>query len=471
MNLKYYLLILQLEAYKLPRFLRWLRNNSTKLLRPSFEQGQPVWTGKARRLQYLSYGVIVVVALLLFYFCDENTATVLTLLLIWQSYLPLLIALLLIQPVEKFNRVLVKRSISQTVQALPTVTVVGITGSFGKTSTKLILAQLLSRTLVTPRSYNTLFGIYGVIRYELHKRYRSFVCEMGAYRRGDIREFCQLVRPQIGVLVGINETHLERFKSIENTITAKFEILQNLRKDGVGIVNLDNDYIFNNLDRATCRLVGVTVEGRTTPKCEKILSAKNIRIEDGIAHFDLLIPDSGVVEQFATPLLGQGHLRNALLAIAVALELGEEITDLKERFKSFSQLPRRLEYRLASGINILDNSFSSNPDSFKESLNVLASFGSQKILVTPGIVELGAASVPIHEQLGRLAGSIADEIVLVGSSEKVEALKRGALSAGFVESSISIVSDARDLQNQMRKAKPGATILFENVSELPAHYL
>jgi UDP-N-acetylmuramoyl-tripeptide--D-alanyl-D-alanine ligase len=466
MKLKHYLLIFQLEGYKVPRFLRWVMRNFWKR---NAEGKDPAWTEKAKLLYRLAQLTCVLLAGIGLFSLPLWLGAAVILLLLTNSYLLLVLAWLLLRPYEVLNRMRVKGIIASKVANLKSTRVVGITGSYGKTSTKMVLGQLLSSALITPKSYNTLFGIYKVVDYELEPRYRTFVCEMGAYQIGQIREFCSLMHPHIGMLTGINETHLERFGSLENTITGKFEILQHLRRDGLGIANLDNVHIRENIKRAKVPVIGYTVDGQTCPDCCRIAQVSAWEIKNGHMHFVLLY--QGRTIRFVTSLLGHGHLQNLVGAIVCAWELGEVPEVLVDRVAGLKQIPRRLEYRQESGMHILDNTFSSNPDSFRESLRVLGSFPERKILVTPGIVELGGQEEKIHHALGGLAAQICTDVVLVGRSRQTSALYDAMVEAGFDKQRLTSVERSAEVQAILdQRGEPGDAVLFENVTDLPKQY-
>jgi UDP-N-acetylmuramoyl-tripeptide--D-alanyl-D-alanine ligase len=473
MNLKYYLLIFQLEAYRVLRFLRWIGSHIGFKPEPNKE---PVWTPKAKQLYGLSIFVFVSVCAYLISTQNLIIALAIIVILWFNIYVCLILALAIIKPYEIINRLRVKQLIKSKIKSLKEkygLTVIGITGSFGKTSSKIVIGQVLPKCHITPKSYNTMFGIFKTIDYELNKRYKFFVCEMGAYKRGDVKEFCELVSQDIGVLTGINEQHLERFGSIENTIQAKFEILTTLHPGGTGILNLDNELVRTNLHRfiqdlqkKNISLIGYSVDGQNSQDCKEVLSVKSWSIENGKSIFEL--PYKNEVYKVTTSLVGRGHLSNILAAIAVALSCGENINDVIARVGTIKQIPHRLELRSMPGITILDDTYSSNPSGFREALDTLNRFQGTKVLITPGIVELGEKALEIHKEIGSLAASICDEIVLVGSSHNLNAMKDGILSVGYNDNKITQLSGRAKVQEFLRD-KSNTVVLMEN--DLPDQYL
>ena len=464
MNRNYLLRIFQLEGYKIGRFMRWVSRNLFTV--GSTSDAPPKWTAKARLIARLAW-VLFFFAVCLAFSHSIGSAVVVAVLLWMNWYLLLVGGLLLLRPYEILNRIRVKYEIRSKVVGLKNVRVIGITGSYGKTSTKMVLHPLLTNALMTPKSYNTMFGIHKVVDYELSDRFDYFICEMGAYKIGDVKEFCQITMPSVGVLTGINEQHLERFGSLENTTTAKFEILQNLRPDGIGVVNLDNQRVRDNLNRSLVKLIGYSVDGHRSELCEQHVVIQSWEIRGGKTYFRLEIADG--IHDFEMSLLGKGHLSNVLAALAVAVHLGEPIDLLKERVLTLPQIPHRLECRNAGGFTLLDNSYSSNPDSFRESLGVLKTFEETKVLITPGIVELGDQVEMIHRELGELAAHSCDRIVLVGNSQQTTALQDGMRAAGFDDEQVTrLASGAEMLEYLKTLANSGQVVLIEN--DLPDHY-
>lgn len=465
MNLKYYLRIFQLEGYKIARFSRWILRNHFRTNAKAKEP--PVWTVKAKLLYRLAV-LSLLLAVLFAAYHSLIAAAIVAVLLYFNSYLLLMFAMLLLRPYEIVNRLRVKNAIKAKVTGLKDLRVIGITGSYGKTSTKMVLQPLLPKSLMTPKSYNTMFGIYKVVDYELSVRFRFFICEMGAYKRGDVAEFCEITRPTVGILTGINEQHLERFKTIANTIRAKFEILENLRADGVGIVNLDNEHVRANLKPVPVKLIGYSVDGHSSEICDENVGITEWRIAEGKTHFSVNL--AGGSHQFEMDLLGRGHLSNVLASLIAANYLGESIDDLRQRVRGLKQIPHRLECRQSEGYTLLDNSYSSNPDGFREALGVLGSFSATKVLITPGIVELGDRLELIHKELGKLAAETCDEIVLVGETQQTSSLSEGISAAGFDGSKIKKLATREEMFELLKtKVNSGEVVLIEN--DLPAHYV
>ena len=427
----------------------------------------PVWTPKAKLLYRLAY-VSGAFFLILAFSYSIYLALLLAVAFYLNFYLLLLVAWCLLRPYELVNRVRVKFLIKQKILSFDKLTVIGITGSYGKTSSKMVLQQLLPQCLMTPKSYNTLFGIWKVVDYELSSVFRFFICEMGAYKRGDVKEFCDLTLPHLALLTGINEQHLERFGSIENTIKAKFEITQNLREGASAIVNLDNQRVRENLGLSKVALVGYSMDGHTCEACEYVVTVEDWRVENFKTHFSIKYKDS--LYSANCELIGRAHLSNILAAFTVATFLGETPDDVIGRIASLKQVPHRLECKRAQGYTLLDNSYSSNPSGFRDSIDALSRFSGHKVLITPGLVELGDSTEQVHQELGVLAASVCDEIVLVGDTDKTRALRKGIGEAGFLSDNLQLLLNRGEMLEYLKsKVQSGQVVLIEN--DLPDQYL
>jgi UDP-N-acetylmuramoyl-tripeptide--D-alanyl-D-alanine ligase len=406
--------ILQLEGYQLPRFGRWI---ATHIWTRHLENKKPlVWTTKARILLLIAALLMtfVVVFLSLRYGFVGLTIALISL---TQPYIFLSAAVLLFKPYEIVNRRRVKARVRQKLVQATGTKVIGITGSYGKTTTKEFLYYLLRshfRVLKTPESYNTLFGIAKVVDLEFDGTYDFFVCEMGAYHIGEIREMCEMTQPTYGILTGINEQHLERFGSIENTTQAKFELIDAIPSQGFALVNTDNKRICDHYQshKTHCTTYGLH---------EQAFCAYDVRLTDQGTTFKMDI--NGGQYPFTTPLLGNANLSNVVGAIGMAYKLDVPIPKLQQAVQALESIPHRLELKQLSQMTLIDDAYNSNVTGFTEALRLLESFKDRpKILVTPGIVELGRKTVEVHQTLAAIANETCDHVFLVGRSDRTEAL-------------------------------------------------
>jgi len=416
---KIHLNILQLEGYEISRFLTWILNNYFK--RDLEGKKILVWTSKAKLIFKISFALGILIALVLI-----NTFGVygllISLLLFTQSYLFLAVAVILMKPYEIINRYLVKDRTFKKIKSYKNLKVIGITGSYGKTSIKEFLYQILKsqyKVLKTPESYNTLFGISKGVDYELDGNYDFFICEMGAYKIGEIKELCEMVMPSYGVLSGINEQHLERFGSIENTTKAKFELVESVSKSGFSIVNTDNEIVKDNY---------IKYQGKIIPYglLNSQFSVKDTTMSESLTKFDSIL-DSKIYKA-KTNLIGNSNLSNILAASTMSFLLGVKPEKIIKQISLLKSVPHRLEINENEENNatIIDDAYNSNPTGFREAINTLSLFKDRvKILITPGIVELGNKTKETHVELGKIADSICDYILLVGKNERTLAIENG----------------------------------------------
>ena len=316
-------------------------------------------------------------------------------------------------------------------------TIIGITGSYGKTSVKHILGHILKNsapTLMTPGSVNTLMGITRIIREQLQPHHKYFIVEMGAYGPGSIARLCALTPPDIGIITSIGHAHYERFKSLETVVQAKYELAESaLAQNGTVIVH-EKTLKFEHSRAIRHRAMDHFIA------CGEPMNTKNPKTEQ---EFSYLTPDDlqiRSIEQtpkglcvkirwreekytLRAPLYGTHHGHNIALAFACAMTLGMEAKDIKTALASTPQIRHRLEVKQQSdGTIIIDDAFNSNPPGFRSALHVLRVLAEDQggedekgraILVTPGIVELGAAHYDVHHTLGALAAEICDIVIVV----------------------------------------------------------
>jgi UDP-N-acetylmuramoyl-tripeptide--D-alanyl-D-alanine ligase len=349
--------------------------------------------------------------------------------------------------------------------------VIGITGSFGKTTTKYVVATILQErfdVLMTPHSYNTLMGVTRTINENLQANHRIFVVEMGAYRPGDIRELADLVHPTIGILTAIGPQHLDRFGSIERIEATKYELIQALPSAGVAVFNAD--------DPRCARLAAETTTARVmryglaADRSQLRVWAEGLDAGPDGSSFTLVSSEGGQVK-VRTGLLGRHNVLNILAGVCVGLEMGMSLEEVAIGIAKLEPAPHRLQ-RIAGagGVTVIDDSYNSNVVGAMEALAVLGSFtGGRRVLVTPGMVELGELQAVANERFGARAAEVCDYIILVGSKQ-TEPIARGATRAQFPVERLRVVATLADATAELRELlRPGDVVLFEN--DLPDLYL
>ena len=345
---------------------------------------------------------------------------------------------------------------------MPDLTVIGITGSYGKTSTKNFLTALLSvkyNVLMTPESYNTPMGVVRTVRERLRASHEIFICEMGAKNRGDIREICDIVHPHHGVLTAIGEQHLETFKTIDTIIDTKFELVDALPEGGIAFLNVDNEHIASRDVRGVKVVSYGLYDGAE-------YTATDIEVDEHGSRFTVKAPDGDSCE-FSTRLLGAHNIQNLVGCIAVANQLGITLKELKAPVRQMKPVAHRLQL-LPNGY--IDDAYNSNPAGFRSALDVLGAMkDTRRVLVTPGMVELGDRQEALNEELGAYAASRCDWAILVGEKQ-APPLKKGLLSQGFDEEHIFVAMDLHQGLSfvQALPPVPQQIVLLEN--DLPDNF-
>ncbi len=439
-----------------------------------------VYTARAKRVFGLSIGLLIGLAVGIVLAAKESPWRVAIFLFSEVSVVNLIIANLLIYPLERTINEAYLLSARRRIKTLGPK-VIGITGSYGKTSTKYILHRILSEkfnTLMTPDSYNTPMGICKVIRGQLAAGHEIFIVEMGAYKRGDIRELCNLASPQIGILTAVGPQHLERFKSIENIRKTKYELIESLPPGGLAVFNCDNEICAELADKREnggnpVRRYATEPSSITSTSEPAQLTATDIRHTDEGLAFTVQVlagvQDAAEVE-IRTQLLGRHNVSNILAAMAVAIECGMTLEEIQAAIANVEPVPHRLQLTAGvGGVTIIDDSFNSNPIGAKAALEVLTEIGDgKKVLVTPGMVELGEKEYDENKKLGEHAADVCDLVILVGPTRTIPILD-GLKAAAYPSQQIIVALNLEEVKQHLAtRVQSGDVVLFEN--DLPDNY-
>ena len=379
------------------------------------------------------------------------------------------VATLIVWPGQVVGAALLLRAARRKLRA-SNARVIGITGSYGKTSTKEFVSTLLAaryRVLRTPESYNTALGIARVLLRDLRPDHDYVVVELGAYKPGEIRRLCQLVRPRIGVLTAIGPQHLERFGSIERIAAAKYELIESLPADGVAVFNADDPRCRALADQTAGQVIRYSVQEPPGPDVQ--LAAGQVAHGQRCASFTLQDND-GAVQPVTVALLGLTNVSNVLAAAAVARLCGLSLAEIASAARDIEPVPHRLQpIDGAGGVLVIDDAYNSNPVGAAAALDVLAAVpGRRKVLVTPGMVELGERHAVEHETLGRRAAAVCDTVVLVGPARTAPILT-GLRAAAFPAEHVIVVASLAEATVRLSTLLgPGDVVLFEN--DLPDTY-
>ncbi|MCM1365530.1 MAG: UDP-N-acetylmuramoyl-tripeptide--D-alanyl-D-alanine ligase [Faecalibacterium sp.] len=346
----------------------------------------------------------------------------------------------------------------------PDLKIIGVTGSYGKTSVKYYLNTLLRakyNVLMTPESYNTPMGVVKTIRGSLKATHEIFICEMGAKWVGDIKELCDIVHPHHGIITSIGPQHLESFKTLDAVKNTKFELSDALPQDGMLFLNGDDENIRDHGSNRPAFTYSIGGDADYT--------AFDVAVTDRGTTFSVKAPN-GETEKYTTRLIGRHNVLNIVGAIAVCHKLGISLAELKGQVRKLEGVPHRLELSEKNGVTIIDDAYNSNPSGTKAALEALSLFDGYKILVTPGMVELGEKQEELNREFGRNAAKVCDYVVLVGQKQAIP-IKAGLLDEKYDENKIFVANTINEALthvyalNSMGKKK---IILLEN--DLPDNY-
>lgn len=304
----------------------------------------------------------------------------------------------------------------------PKLRVIGITGSYGKTTVKTFLKLVLEnnfKVVATPKNINTEIGVAKFILQTDFSDEDIFIVEMGAYNMGEIKTICDMVHPEIGILTAINEQHLSLFGSIENIQKAKYELLFSLPANGLAIVNSDNEYCRQFLPELACEIETFGSQKEFFPT----FLIKNIGINKG-ATVDFTCAIFGQEYAMTSNVIGKHNVANIAPCVLVAQYLGVEMSAILTQINKLELPDGTLKVSQFGKALIIDDSYNANPNGFLAALDVLDSFPSdrKKIVITRGMIELGEKSAQLHKKVGSRIAEVADELVVISSISETDLL-------------------------------------------------
>lgn len=351
------------------------------------------------------------------------------------------------------------------ISGFPDLTVIGITGSYGKSATKEILAEILSkkfRVLKTPANINTPIGIAKLILAELKKEHQIFVVEMGAYKKGEIREICDMVNPEMGIITAINEQHLALFGSIQNTIEAKFELIDSLPAEGLAILNIGDENIWKGFDARNTPEKKIVAKVKLYSVGEKLdFYATNVSAGGRCVKFKLV--SGRETQDFTLNVIGAHNISNALAAIIAAEKIGIGLPEISQILRRIDRLAGTFKITAGpDGSIFIDDTYNANPDGVRAALDYLKNETGRKIVIMSSLIELGSAAHKIHKSLGKEISAIANKLILTDNYYIAD------IKAGAEENKNSIVEI--ELGKNAQKAakwleqdlKSSDTVLFVN---------
>ena len=379
--------------------------------------------------------------------------------------LMLFIGALIVYPVEKYiQRGFIKKA-QKKLASMPNLKVVAITGSYGKTSTKFLIRDVLKerfQVCSTPGSYNTPMGITKVINNDLAEHHDILILEMGARYPGNIDELCDIAQPDISVVTNVGVAHLETFGSVENIAQTKSALVRRLPKGGTAILNADDPYVQRMAQRGDIEVISAGLN-------KGDLIAQNIRYSASGTEFTVIFPD-GREQEVQLSLLGRHNVQNMLLAIGVGNRFGLRPATMAVAAKRVEPVPHRLELKKNGDITVIDDAFNSNPVGARNAVEILSEFDSgRRIIITPGMIELGDIQEKENYRFGESIGRARlEKIILVGPRQTAP-IKKGILATQGHDENVSTVKSLFEANELIRdEMQPGDVILYEN--DLPDTY-
>jgi len=461
-NLSTVLVIIALVLYVLES-IRIINNRKTEQVKKPL-----VITKRVRRLIFTN--VILFAAPIIIYLINHSNGYLMLLveaIITYFSYFIIWVAKVINTPAEKFVYKYYETQAKTKLKSMSHLKVVGITGSYGKTSSKNILNDILNIKFIsrpTPKNLNTEYGLMITINNHLDKFDDIFIAEMGAYKRGEIKTLCDMVHPKYGILTRIGLAHLETFGSPENIVKTKFELIDSLPADGVGVLNKDDPKQVSYDIKSKCKKVWIGIEEEDVD-----VRACDIECDHRGSKFNVIFKGDDKKYRFETKLLGNHNIYNILAGIALGREFGISIKELQQGVRKVRPIESRLELRNYGYMYQINDAYNSNPVGASAALDVLGMMPGMKVVVTPGMTELGEKEDELNHIFGTQIAKVADYVILVGE-KKTKPIFEGLNESGYNKDKLFIVNSVYDAYNllQTLKTKEDMYALFEN--DLPDTY-
>lgn len=357
-------------------------------------------------------------------------------------------------PYDRIKYLLTIRGAKKKLSENKNLKVIFVTGSFGKTTTKRYLYELLKddyKTVATPKSFNTPIGLCLSIK-AINEDTQIFIAEAGARRAGDIKTLCQMVRPDISVVTGIAPQHIETFKSIENIIAEKEEAVKNLKVGGFAVISGETVGGKTIYERAKCDKISVGSGGDSAVKFG------NVKFSAYGSSFDIMCGEKTL--EITAPFVGIHNVVDFTLAAAVAIKLGVRAEKIVNIAKTLTPPEHRFSVSVSGGgVTIIDDGYNANIEGIKSGAESLKYFGGKKFAVFSGIVEGGTKSYELNSEAGRVLSENCDRLIAVGR------LADEILSDAKGERTEDLDGAKEILKKEVRR---GDTVAF--FSDLPDRY-
>ncbi len=452
MGLSYFLLkIYQMSGYKLGLFLNNIVNFNIK----ADDKNKVVFTKRIIRFCLVCFLIFMLVFCLIFFFVKPFWLIFLDCLIV-ALFTPFIFCLshFLILPVENLIK---KRLILKATRFLHEFkgVKIAIVGSFGKTSIKNILFDILKtkfKVVKTPENYNTPMGICKTLKL-VEDDTEILILEMGARQKGDIKELVEIVKPNLAIVSSVGEMHIETFGDFETLKSTKFEIVKHIDKNAV--------LFFNGKSKTTLEMFKkCDVKKVLTNQNDSDYFAKNLKINKEGMKFELV--EKGKVCNIKSCLLGELNAQNIVICFAVCRYLGMTSEKISNAISCLSPIKNRLELIKKGSFTIIDDTYNANFEGAVEALKTLSLFNGKRLVITCGIVELGSIQYEKNFQLGKEISKVADRVLIMNKVNK-KALLNGLKAGGFSENEINFASLRSEqkvwLKNNIKK---NCVVLFQN---------
>lgn len=415
-----------------------------------------VKTARVHRLSLVMYGIYLVFLAAVYVLGNIDLWILLTPFLYVSVWCFLLPAAWIMEPLENGIRIHYAQDAKKILQQHPTLSIIGITGSYGKTSVKTILNDLLSYgyyTLMTPGSYNNQMGITLTIRNSLQRLHEVFLCEMGADHVHEIHDLMQFVQPRWGIVTSVGPQHLSTFGTMANILQEKMQMMECLPPDGVGFLNRDNDAIRSYTIQNTCRIVWFgTCEDAQYRCCDITYSEQGTSFQ--IVH-------EKTAHHFHTQLLGKHNVMNITCAIAAAHTFGISWEILALAVEHLPYVEHRLQVRKGC-CTILDDAYNSNPEGARCALEVLKQMKHKRFVITPGFLDLGECQEKEQFAFGQELAQSADVVFLVGRNQ-TKSIVDGLIDKAFPKEHLHVCDSFQKAFSMVQKqAEKQDCVLLEN---------
>lgn len=369
-------------------------------------------------------------------------------------------------PTEIWRDIQVNRA-KKKIRKCKKLLVIGVTGSYGKSSTKEYIGQILEKKfslLRTKGTNNTPIGIASTILNDLTTRHDVFVVEMGAYKRGEIAGMCDIVHPKIGILTAVNDQHLSLFKNLETTKLAKYELIESLPKNGLALFNGNNAHTEALFEKTKKKKALYTAYyddqiGDKTSVARSVIYASNIRVRRTSILFDVHMADS-LLPGLEAPLIGAHNIENILPAIYIAHTLGMSEKEIKKAVSELKPISKTMIYHaLQNGVTLIDDTFNANPDAVIAALDYADIYKGKKILVLQPMIELGRSAKSEHYRVAKAISRICDTLY-VTNKNFFSSFRESITDAGG-NCVIQVTSPKKIADDIFRTVKRGDIIIFE----------